>query len=81
MKRNIKMTEKSMLAMEARIPELASSAVRRAYYQALTTSGSVVEAVNGQLVETSADGAQRVIRDLQKPIAVTPGTKRQRARI
>lgn len=35
------------------IPELAGSAVKRAYLQALTTSGKVIEARNGQLIETT----------------------------
>ncbi|AZP14405.1 hypothetical protein EJN92_03865 [Undibacterium parvum] len=74
------MNEQSMQAMEARIPELAGNAVRRAYYQALTTSGKVKEAVNGRLVETSADGSQRLIRTLRVPVAVVPGSKRVRVR-
>lgn len=81
MKRNVKLSERSMQVMEARIPELAGNAVRRAYYQALTTSGKVVEAVNGKLVETSADGGQRVIRNLPAPMAVVPGSKRVRGHI
>lgn len=80
MKRCVKLSEQSMQLMEARIPELAGNAVRRAYYQALTTSGKVIEAVNGKLVGTSADGGQRVIRSLPAPMAVVPGSKRVRAR-
>ena len=71
-----RMSEESMLRMEAQIPELAGSAVKRAYLQALTTSGKVVEARNGQLVETMVDGTVRVIRSIAKPVAVMPGTKR-----
>lgn len=56
MKPSAKLSEKTMLAMASHIPELAGNAVKRAYYQALTSSGKVVEAVNGQLVETSSDG-------------------------
>jgi len=74
------MSEKSMQRMEARIPELAGSAVKRAYLQALTTSGKVIEARNGQLIETTAEGTVRVIRSIAKPVAVTVGTKRVRAR-
>lgn len=80
MKRIVKLSEQSMQVMEARIPELAGNAVRLAYYQALTTGGTVTEAVNGNLVETSADGGQRVIRSLPGPMAVTPGSKRIRGR-
>lgn len=80
MKSNSQMSEESMQLMEARIPELAGNAVKRAYYQALTTSGKVLEAKRGQLVETSSDGQTRVIRSLGMPIAIAPGTKRTRAR-
>lgn len=75
-----RMTEESMQRMEARIPELAGSAVKRAYLQALTTSGKVLEARDGQLIETTAEGTVRVIRAIAKPIAVTMGAKRVRAR-
>lgn len=74
------MSEESMKRMEARIPELAGSAVKRAYLQALTTSGKVIEARGGQLIETTAEGKVRVIRAIAKPVAVTMGTKRVRAR-
>lgn len=74
------MSEKSMQRMEARIPELAGSAVKLAYLQALTTSGKVIEARDGQLIEITAEGKVRVIRSIAKPVAVTIGTKRVRAR-
>lgn len=70
--------ETAMQALEARIPELAETAVRRAYYQALSTDGKVIEAVDGQLVETSADGRQRVIRTLKTPLPVQPGLRLSR---
>ena len=74
-----RMSEESMQRMEAQIPELAGSAVKRAYLQALTTSGKVVEARNGQLIETHTEGTVRVLRSIAKPFAVTIGTKRVRA--
>ena len=80
MKTPSQMSEESMQRMEARIPELAGSAVKRAYLQALTTSGKVIEAHNGQLIETTAEGTVRVIRSIAKPVAVTMGAKRVRAR-
>ena len=80
MKTPSQMSEEYMQSMEARIPELAGSAVKRAYLQALTTSGKVIEARNGQLIETTAEGTVRVIRSIDKPVAVTMGTKRVRAR-
>ncbi len=74
------LSEESMQYMEAHIPELAGSAFARAYYQALTTSGKVLEARDGLLVETSAEGQIRVIRSIAKPLTVELGVKRFRAR-
>lgn len=73
-----RMSEESMQCLEAKIPDLAGSAVKRAYLQALTTTGKVMEARNGQLIETTADGSVRVLRSIAKPFAVPMGTKRVR---
>jgi hypothetical protein len=80
MGQKVVLSEKSMQMMEARIPELAGHAVHRAYYQALTTSGKVLEAVNGVLVETTAEGEHKEIRRLTAPTIVVPGSKRVRTR-
>jgi hypothetical protein len=69
------LSEQSMLNLEAGIPRLAQGAFERAYYQALTTSGKVLRAINGQLVETHADGTEVVIRRIHAPIKVTQGAK------
>lgn len=79
MKTPFRMSEESMRRMEARIPDLAGTAVKRAYLQALTSTGKVLEARNGQLIETTAEGAVRVVRSIAKPISITMGTKRTRA--
>lgn len=76
----IPLSEESMQRMEASIPELAGNALRKAYLQALTVNGSVIEARNGALVETTAEGHVRFIRSIPKPIPVEPGTRRTRAR-
>ena len=68
-----------MQRMEALIPMLAHIAVQRARGHALATSGRVVEARDGQLIETAANGTVRVIRTIAKPMAVAVGTKRFRA--
>jgi hypothetical protein len=67
--------EKSMRFQEACIPELAAGAIKQAYYSTLAAGCKVVEAVNGQLVESSPDGSFRVLRALPKAIAVTPGQR------
>ncbi len=73
----MKLTEESMQVLEAAIPRLAHGAFQRAYYEALTTSGKVMRAVNGQLVETYADGTETVIRAIHSPVKVTLGAKLQ----
>ena len=70
-----KLSEQAMLNLEAGIPGLAQGAFKRAYYQALTTSGKVLRAVNGQLVETYADGTEVVIRRIESPVKIVNGTK------
>jgi hypothetical protein len=64
--------EKSMRFQEACIPELAEGALKQAYYKTLAAGYKVVEAVNGQLVESSPDGSIRVLRSLTKAVPVTP---------
>lgn len=74
------LSEQAMQRLESNIPELAGQAVKRAYFEALTTSGRVIEAVNGKLVETTVEGQQRVIRSLAKPVSIAIGAKRTRTR-
>lgn len=76
MQRKAVLSEQAMQLLERNIPELAGGAFQRAYQLALSSDGKVLKAVNGQLVETSADGTQRVIKKLSRPIPVVPGTKR-----
>lgn len=67
--------EKSMSFQEAGIPELAEGAIKQAYYQTLAAGCTVLEAVNGQLIESSPDGSTRVLRSLPKAVPVTPGQR------
>lgn len=71
----MKLTEESMNVLEAGIPKLAQGAFLNAYYQALTSSGKVIRAVNGQLVETHADGTEKVIRSIHSPVKVSMGVR------
>jgi len=72
------LSEAEMLYLEAMIPELARSASKLAQAQALTTRGKVVKAVNGKVIELYADGTTRVLKEIEPPMPVTPGTKRYR---
>jgi len=67
--------EQVMSYLEARIPELAEGAVKQAYCKNLAAGRKVVEAVNGQLVESSPDGSTRVIKPLEAPTPVVPGQR------
>ena len=76
MGRKMVLSEQAMQRVEQGIPEMAGSAFKRAYLHALSSSGKVVEAVDGKLVETSVDGTRRVLKVLAKPTPVAPGAKR-----
>lgn len=54
------------------------AAVRKAYAQALTSHGRVIEAVNGELVEFTVEGQRRVLKSLPTPTRVAVGLKRVR---
>ena len=72
--------EKTMSNLEKRIPELAEGAVKQAYCKNLASGRRVVEAVNGQLVESRPDGSSRVIKSLTAPTPVVPGQRRMRVK-
>ena len=74
-----KLDENAMRYLENRIPELAEGAVKQAYCKTLTSGRRVVEAVNGNLVESCPDGSFKVLRALTAPTAVVPGQRRVRA--
>lgn len=74
------LNEKSMSFLENRIPELAEGAIKQAYCKALSSGRNVVEAVNGQLVESRPDGTVKILKTLHAPIPVTPGQKRVRVK-
>jgi hypothetical protein len=70
--------EKSMSNLEQRIPELAEGAVKLAYCKTLTSGRRLIEAINGQLVESSPDGTTRILKSLPTPTPVVPGQIRIR---
>ncbi len=71
------LNEKAMRVLESSIPELASGAVRQAYVRALASGSTVVEVINGQLVESRPDGTRKVLKQLPPPIHVQPGSRRR----
>lgn len=77
MSMHAELDESTLAEQEARIPELAQAAVKKAYRQALETTGSVMEAVGGNLVITTRTG-RTVLHALAKPIPVKVGERRVR---
>lgn len=65
-------TEKAMQSNEGRIPLLAANAVKQARANTLQAGRSVVEVVDGKLVETLPDGSSKVIRSIAPPTSVAP---------
>lgn len=70
-----KLDEKTMSKRENRIPQLAESAVKQARTRTLASGHSVVEAVDGNLIESRPDGSHRVLKSIPAPIPVTVGQK------
>jgi len=70
--------EETVLNLERRIPELAEGAVKQAYCKALASGRNVVEAVDGQLIESHPDGSSTVLKKIKAPIPVSPGQKKFR---
>lgn len=75
-----KLDEKAMSFQEEKIPELAEGAFKRAYYQSLAAGNTVIEAINGELVETAPDGSRKVLKRLPKPIEIAPEQSKIRRR-
>lgn len=67
------LTEENMLFLEEQIPELAESAVRQAYWDALNSGSSVLEYQNGALIEVFPDGTHKFVKKLPSQSKVKPG--------
>ena len=72
--------EKSMQKLESSIPKLARGAVKEAYIRALAAGSTVIEAVDGFLVESHPDGSRKVLRTLAPATVVGPGRRKRRSR-
>ncbi|MFW9606413.1 MAG: hypothetical protein ACMV0I_07690 [Pseudomonas sp.] len=69
------MTELEICSLEKGIPELACRAIENAYKKALKAGSNVLEVIGNQLVETSPDGSQKVLKELPKAREFKVGTK------
>lgn len=70
--------EETMCTLEDQIPFLAEDAVKQARANTLQAGRCVLEVVGGQLVETSPDGSQKVLKSIPAPIPVVARQTRVR---
>jgi hypothetical protein len=71
----MKMNEETMRFLEEHIPELAESAVKQAYWNALAAGHSVLECRKGVLEEVHPDGTRKFIKQLPLPTPVAIGQR------
>jgi hypothetical protein len=69
------LSEKAMCYLEDHIPELAQAAITQAYWAALASGSSVLEAENSMLVEVFPDGTRKIIKPLPARTKCTPGQR------
>ena len=67
--------EQQLQEQETRFPLLSNQAFTAARHQALASGHSLVESSGGVLYHVSPDGARRMLRQLEPPTLVVPGTK------
>ncbi len=54
--------------LESYIPELANSAVKKAYIDTLSAGKSVTEVIQNKIYEIFPDGSKRYIKDIESSI-------------
>lgn len=64
-------TEKELDYLETLIPELAESATKKAYFDALSRGLSVTEIIDGKIVTIAPDGQKTIIEDA-RPLVKVP---------
>jgi hypothetical protein len=64
------LTEKEVTFLEEQIPYLAETATKQSYWRSLAESDKVIMAEKGKLIEVSSDGSRKIIKEIEKPIAV-----------
>jgi hypothetical protein len=69
----MQITEESMRFLEEHIPELANSAIKQAYWQALATGNSVLQYEEGAIYEVFPDGTRQLIKTLAPLTSVQAG--------
>ena len=71
----VSLSEEAIDFLEEKIPELAEMALKLAYWQALASGHSVLEAEDGALYRIFPDGTKEFVKKLPPRIPVTQGQK------
>jgi hypothetical protein len=67
--------EKVIDYLEQKIPELAELAIKQAYWQTLSSGGSVLEIENDALIQTFPDGTKKIVKYIEPFTPVKRGEK------
>lgn len=63
-------TEQEMDFLESYIPNLANSATKKAYLDALSCGNSVVEVIENKIYEIFSDGTKKFIKEIAPDIKI-----------
>ena len=67
--------EEALNRLEDQVPELADIALKQAYWQALASGSSVLEAEEGVVYEVFPDGTRKAVKQIAPPTLVAIGQK------
>ena len=68
------MSDQEIDNLESQFPAASGSAFAAAREKTLASGQTVLEVVDGVLCQTSPNGARQAIKEIDPPLAVTPGT-------
>jgi len=57
-------TEKELNFLETLLPSLAEGAFKKAYADALSSGSSVLEAIDGKIIEVFPDGTHKIVKHI-----------------
>ncbi|MCE9555862.1 MAG: hypothetical protein K8T91_21140 [Planctomycetes bacterium] len=67
--------EETLKRLEDQVPELTDIALKQAYWQALASGSSVLEAEGGFIYEVFPDGTRKPVKQILPPTPVKIGQK------
>ncbi|MDX2083385.1 MAG: hypothetical protein SFV53_05325 [Rickettsiales bacterium] len=71
----MKLTEKEIQNLEKEIPNLADTAFRQAYFNALSSGSSVLIVENSEVVRIFPDGKKELVQKIEPHFLIKKGTK------